>query len=62
MKLHVYKDRTEIKYFLNFTTLLLGGHRGVNKTYNATKEKNYWKCMKKDIQYRIKKLLDLSTK
>ena len=32
----------------------MGGNRGVNKTYNAIKDKYYWECMKEDIQYRQK--------
>ena len=32
----------------------IGGHSGVNRTYNRVREKYFWENLKSDIQNRIK--------
>ena len=40
----------------HFSTI--GGHPGVNRTYNRLKEKYFWEKLKSDIQNRIKNCED----
>ena len=50
------EDRDRIFEMYHFSTI--GGHSGVNRTYNRLKEKYFWENLKSDIQNRIKNCED----
>jgi hypothetical protein len=39
---------------------ILGGHRGMNKTYEAIKQPYYWPNMKKEIDDYVKNVTSVS--
>ena len=50
------EDRDRILEMYHSSTI--GGHSGINRTYNRLKEKYFWENLKSDIQNRIKKCED----
>ena len=49
-------DRDRI--FGMYHSSTIGGHSGVNRTYNRIKERYFWENLKSDIQNRIKNCED----